>query len=36
MRREALFERASWFKGEWTDLAVYAIRADEWRAGPPD
>lgn len=30
MRREALFERASWFKGEWTDLAVYAIRADEW------
>jgi aminoglycoside 6'-N-acetyltransferase len=36
MRREALFERASWFKGEWTDLAVYAIRADEWRAGHPD
>ena len=32
MRREALFEQASWFKGEWTDLAVYAIRADEWRA----
>lgn len=32
MRREALFERASWFKGEWTDLAIYAIRADEWTA----
>jgi aminoglycoside 6'-N-acetyltransferase len=32
MRREGLFEQASWFKGEWTDLAVYAIRADEWRA----
>lgn len=31
MRREALFEQASWFKGRWTDLAVYAIRADEWR-----
>ena len=22
--------RASWFKERWTDLAVYAIRADEW------
>ena len=32
MRREALFEQASWFKERWTDLAVYAIRADEWRA----
>ena len=31
MRREALFEGASWFKERWTDLAVYAIRADEWR-----
>ncbi len=30
MRREALFENASWFKERWTDLAVYAIRADEW------
>jgi RimJ/RimL family protein N-acetyltransferase len=30
MRREALFEKASWFKERWTDLAVYAIRADEW------
>jgi aminoglycoside 6'-N-acetyltransferase len=29
MRREALFEQASWFKGEWSDLAIYAIRADE-------
>jgi RimJ/RimL family protein N-acetyltransferase len=32
MRREALFEQASWFKGEWTDLAIYAVRADEWAA----
>lgn len=31
MRREAYFERGSWFKDQWTDLAVYAIRADEWR-----
>ena len=30
MRREALFEKASWFKEQWTDLAVYALRADEW------
>ena len=30
MRREALFENASWFKERWTDLAIYAIRADEW------
>jgi RimJ/RimL family protein N-acetyltransferase len=30
MRREAYFEKGSWFKGEWSDLAVYAIRADEW------
>ena len=32
MRREAYFERGSWFKERWTDLAVYAIRADEWAA----
>lgn len=32
MRREALFEQGSWFKGQWTDLAIYAIRADEWAA----
>lgn len=36
MRREALFEQASWFKGQWTDLAVYAIRADEWRSARAD
>ena len=36
MRREALFERASWFKGQWTDLAVYAIRADDWRVASAD
>ena len=34
MRREALFEQASWFKERWTDLAVHAIREDEWRAQP--
>jgi RimJ/RimL family protein N-acetyltransferase len=30
MRREALYEKASWSKDAWTDLAVYAIRAEEW------
>jgi RimJ/RimL family protein N-acetyltransferase len=30
MRREALFEKGSWFKGQYADLAVYAIRSDEW------
>ena len=35
MRREALYEQASWFKERWTDLAVYAIRADEWRTASP-
>lgn len=30
MRREALFERASWWHGDWDDLAIHAIRADEW------
>jgi aminoglycoside 6'-N-acetyltransferase len=34
MRREALFEKASWFKEQLTDRAVYGLRADEWR--PPD
>ena len=34
MRREALYEKASWFKERWTDLAVYAVRADEWPPGP--
>jgi RimJ/RimL family protein N-acetyltransferase len=34
MRREALFEQASWFKERWTDLVIYAIREDEWRAQP--
>ena len=32
MRREALFVKASWFKEQWTDLAIYALRADEWSA----
>ena len=34
MRREALFQRASWFKERWTDLAVYAVLADEWPPTP--
>jgi RimJ/RimL family protein N-acetyltransferase len=32
MAREALFVQGSWFKDEWTDLAIYAIRADQWCA----
>jgi aminoglycoside 6'-N-acetyltransferase len=35
MRREALFVNASWFKEEWTDLAVYAILDHEWRGATP-
>lgn len=31
MRREAHFVRADWFKGEWADLLVYAVLADECR-----
>ena len=31
MRREALFVQGSWFKERWTDLAIYALLADEWR-----
>ncbi|MGI8879983.1 MAG: GNAT family N-acetyltransferase [Jatrophihabitans sp.] len=31
MRREALFVRNEWFKGEWADEAVYAVLEDEWQ-----
>jgi RimJ/RimL family protein N-acetyltransferase len=31
MREEALFRENEWVKGEWTDEAVFAILADEWR-----
>jgi aminoglycoside 6'-N-acetyltransferase len=31
MRREAHFVDASWFKGRWTDLVVYAVLEQEWR-----
>jgi RimJ/RimL family protein N-acetyltransferase len=31
MRREAYFVQNEWIKGEWTDEAVYAMLADEWR-----
>jgi aminoglycoside 6'-N-acetyltransferase len=34
MTREALFVQGSWFKDEWTDLAIHAIRADQWREHP--
>ena len=30
MRREALLREESWFKGQWGDLAIYAILATEW------
>ena len=33
MRREAHHLRSAWWKGEWTDEYVYAVLADEWRAG---
>ena len=29
-RREALFRRSLWFKGEWTDDLVCALLAEEW------
>jgi RimJ/RimL family protein N-acetyltransferase len=32
MRREAHHVRAEMFKGEWSDLLVYALLHDEWRA----
>jgi RimJ/RimL family protein N-acetyltransferase len=32
MRREALLLEESWFKGEWGDLAIYAILDREWRS----
>ncbi len=35
MRREALFVQGSWFKGRWSDLAIYALLADEWAARRP-
>jgi aminoglycoside 6'-N-acetyltransferase len=31
MRQEAHLREESWFKGEWGDLAVYALLAAEWR-----
>jgi RimJ/RimL family protein N-acetyltransferase len=32
MRREALFREDMWFKGEWSDTAIYAILNHEWAA----
>ena len=34
MRQEAHFVEDLWFKGEWSDTAVYAILAREWTARP--
>jgi RimJ/RimL family protein N-acetyltransferase len=34
MRQEAHFVEDLWFKGEWSDTAVYAILAREWRRLP--
>lgn len=31
MRQEAHLREESWFKGEWADLAIYAILLKEWR-----
>lgn len=31
MRQEAHLREESWFKGEWGDLAVYAVLAAEWQ-----
>lgn len=33
MRREALFVKNAWEKGEWRDTYLYAILAEEWRDG---
>jgi RimJ/RimL family protein N-acetyltransferase len=33
MRQEAHFVEDLWFKGEWSDTAIYAILAREWAAG---
>jgi adenosylcobyric acid synthase len=33
MRREAYFIQDIWFKGEWSDTAIYALLAADWRAG---
>jgi RimJ/RimL family protein N-acetyltransferase len=35
MRQEAHFVEDLWFKGEWTDTAVYAILAREWAVRAP-
>ncbi len=32
MRREALFRKDLWFKGEWSDTAIYAMLDREWAA----
>lgn len=34
MRLEAHFEECEIFKGEWSDLAIYAILRREWTPGP--
>ncbi len=30
MRKEAHLREESWFKGEWGDLAIYAVLRNEW------
>jgi aminoglycoside 6'-N-acetyltransferase len=32
MLKEAHLRESTWFKGEWTDTAIYAILRSEWRA----
>ncbi len=36
MRREAALLENEWFKGEWSDELIFAIREDEWRASRAD
>ncbi len=36
MRREALFVQNEFVKGEWTDEAVFALLAAQWRAAHPE
>lgn len=35
MRREAHFRQAELIKGEWRDELIYAMLAEDWRAGRP-
>jgi RimJ/RimL family protein N-acetyltransferase len=34
LRQEAHLREESWFKGQWGDLAIYALLRSQWRTGP--